>query len=65
VTEWRALNEVSSLIYIVLDYAVYSQHARVPRAAGTDFLGTACVILRDVAVSVSMCGFVATRSGGE
>ena len=50
---------------IVLDSAAYSQHARVPRAAGTDLWGTACFILRDVAVSVSMRRCVATRSGGE
>jgi hypothetical protein len=50
---------------IVLDSAVYSQHARVSRAAGTDLWGTACFILRDVAVSVSLRRCVATRSGGE
>jgi hypothetical protein len=50
---------------IALDSAAYSQHARVPRAAGTDLWGTACFILRDVAVSVSMRRCVATRSEGE
>jgi hypothetical protein len=50
---------------IVLDSAAYSQHASVPsRAAGTDLWGTACFILRDVAVSVSMRRCVATRSEG-
>ena len=60
-----SLRALAGTPLIVLDSAAYSQHARVSRAAGTDLWGTACFILRDVAVSVSMRRCVATRSGGE
>jgi hypothetical protein len=50
---------------IVLDSTASLQHARVPRAADTDLWGTACFILRDVAVSVSIRRCVASRPGGE
>jgi hypothetical protein len=59
------IRALASTPLIVLESAAYSQNARVPRAAGTDLWGTACFILRNVAVSVSMRRCVATRSGGE
>jgi hypothetical protein len=65
VSDAISLRALAGTPLIVLDSAAYSQHARVPRDAGTDLWGTACFILRDVAVSVSMRRCVATRSGGE